>query len=86
MHYLKLYQTLQTRFVPGYTIFLFPVGGAASLDCPLSPLKTNLPIERGSQSCLGDLDNSTSEPLEDSVKSNGEISILVILTFVPLSH
>ncbi|KAL4620631.1 hypothetical protein ACB092_06G169500 [Castanea dentata] len=45
--------------------------GAASFDCPLSPLKTNLPIERGSQSCLGDLDNSTSEPLEDSVKNNG---------------
>ncbi|KAM4094647.1 hypothetical protein ACB094_06G210900 [Castanea mollissima] len=47
-------------------------GGAASLDCPLSPLKTNLPRERGSQSCLGDLDNSTSEPLEGSVKNNGD--------------
>ncbi|KAM4105152.1 hypothetical protein ACJW30_06G211100 [Castanea mollissima] len=47
-------------------------GGAASLDCPLSPLKTNLPRERVSQSCLGDLDNSTSEPLEGSVKNNGD--------------
>ncbi|KAL4649818.1 hypothetical protein ACB092_01G042200 [Castanea dentata] len=62
------------KMKPGWQLHLYisqlPCG-AASFDCPLSPLKTNLPIEMGSQSCLGDLDNSTSEPLEDSVKNNG---------------
>ncbi|KAM4094645.1 hypothetical protein ACB094_06G210900 [Castanea mollissima] len=63
------------KMKPGWQLHLYisqlPCG-AASLDCPLSPLKTNLPRERGSQSCLGDLDNSTSEPLEGSVKNNGD--------------
>ncbi|XP_065638598.1 tRNA-specific adenosine deaminase TAD1 isoform X2 [Quercus suber] len=63
------------KMKPGWQLHLYisqlPCG-AASLDCPLSPLKTNLPRERGSQSCLGDLDNSTSEPLKDSVKNNGD--------------
>ncbi|KAM4105150.1 hypothetical protein ACJW30_06G211100 [Castanea mollissima] len=63
------------KMKPGWQLHLYisqlPCG-AASLDCPLSPLKTNLPRERVSQSCLGDLDNSTSEPLEGSVKNNGD--------------
>uniref|UniRef100_A0A2N9G5N2 A to I editase domain-containing protein n=1 Tax=Fagus sylvatica TaxID=28930 RepID=A0A2N9G5N2_FAGSY len=68
------------KIKPGWQLHLYisqlPCG-AASLDCPLSPLKTNPLRERESPSYLGDLDNSTSEPLEDLVKNNGDASQLI---------